>query len=225
MEFDLHIHSKFSIDCNMRPDKIVNVARAKGLDGIAITDHNEVQGALETLKFAKDNLMVIIGEEIMTRSGEIIGLFLKEKILPGDPIEVINEIHSQNGIAILAHPFVMQLSIDEKIARMLDGCEGFNSRHARTRLLNDTNGEKLIVDFAREYNLSLTAGSDAHFYNEIGRAHTVIPASNLDEVKDTILRGNTVLVGRRTSGLRLMLSAIIRESKRLFNPIPNRYDK
>jgi hypothetical protein len=208
----------------MKPDKIIRVAKSRGLDGIAITDHNTIEGAIETARYAQQkDFLVIIGEEILTKAGEIIGLFLKENISAEDPFEVVSRIHSQGGIAVLAHPFVSHLTIEKGLAELLDACEGFNARHARVKTLVEVGGERLIADFAKEHGLSLVAGSDAHFYREIGRARTIIPASNLSEVKEAILRGTTALTGKKTPPVYLVLTALIREFRRLLNPLPE-YD-
>jgi hypothetical protein len=81
-------------------------------------------------------------------------------------------------------------------------------------------GEEQIRAFAAEHGLSLVAGSDAHFYREIGRARTVIPASTLDEIKHAILSGNTLLVGRRTHPLLALGSVVLGKIKMLLSPPP-----
>lgn len=223
MELDLHIHTNYSFDCAMKPKKIVDIAKSRGLSGIAITDHNTIEGALETQKYASDGFFVIIGEEITTKAGDIVGLFLNEEIITDDPQEAISKIKSQGGIAVLSHPFVQHLSIEDNVAKKLDACEGFNARHSRTKVLNNSLGETHIVEFARQYDLSIIAGSDAHFYGEIGRARTIIPASNLEEVKDAILKGNTALVGKKSPPFSLLASGILKIIRYLLNPVPEAY--
>ena len=124
MILDLHNHTRWSFDCSMDPAKVVRVAKARGLDAIAITDHNEIGGAREAELAANGDILVIVGEEIDTTAGDLLGLFLKEKIEIDDPLEAVAAIHDQGGIAILPHPFSKSPMIDDRLARALDGCEG-----------------------------------------------------------------------------------------------------
>ena len=220
MILDLHNHTRWSFDCSMDPAKVVRVAKARGIDAIAITDHDEIEGAREARKAAGGDVLVIIGEEIDTRAGDVLGLFLKEKITTDDPLEAIRAIHDQGGLAILAHPFTKTKSVDEPVARALDGCEGFNARHSTVPSIDGTEPEPRIASFAREYDLALTAGSDAHFYRELARARTIVPASSLEEAKEQIRRGNTVLSGRRSSPFNLLASAALRSMRALIHPEP-----
>ncbi|OHB74862.1 MAG: hypothetical protein A2Z34_03370 [Planctomycetes bacterium RBG_16_59_8] len=220
MQLDLHVHTRYSFDCAMDPEKLIRIARKRGLDGIAITDHNAIEGARETARIAPDGFTVIIGEEVSTTSGDILGLFLREEIVTDDPIEAVDAIKAQGGVAILPHPFARSVAIDEKVARKLDACEGFNARYSRSRAIENNVGDELVVAFARQYDLTLVASSDAHFYREIGRARTIVPASNPDEIKDALLRGNTVLHGMRSSPLNRVASAVLKIARKMFNPVP-----
>jgi predicted metal-dependent phosphoesterase TrpH len=220
MILDLHNHTRWSFDCSMDPAKVVRLARARGIDAIAITDHDEIEGAREARKAAAGDLLVILGEEIDTAAGDLLGLFLQEKIVERDPLAAIRAIHDQGGLAVLAHPFTKTASVDEAVARALDGCEGFNARHAEARSYEGAEGEPRVASFARTYDLSLTAGSDAHFYRELARARTVVSASTLEEAKEQIRRGNTVLSGRRSSPFNVLASAALRSMKSLVHPEP-----
>jgi predicted metal-dependent phosphoesterase TrpH len=103
---DLHIHSKYSYDSLLDPKKIIKVAKRRGLDIIAITDHETIRGGIETQKLNQSrDFHVIIGCEINTEVGDIIGLYLNEEIKSRNSIEVIEEIYSQGGFVILPHPF------------------------------------------------------------------------------------------------------------------------
>jgi predicted metal-dependent phosphoesterase TrpH len=220
MILDLHNHTRWSFDSSMDPAKVVRVAKARGIDAIAITDHDEIDGAREALKAAGGDIMVILGEEIDTAAGDILGLFLKERIVEHDPLEAIRAIHAQGGLAVLAHPFTKTKSVDDSVARALDGCEGFNARHAELGSYEGSEGEPRVAKFAKDYDLSLTAGSDAHFYRELARARTIVAASTLDEAKEAIRRGNTVLSGRRSSPFNLLASTALRSLKALVHPEP-----
>jgi predicted metal-dependent phosphoesterase TrpH len=220
MILDLHNHTRWSFDCSMDPAKVVRVAKARGLDAIAITDHDEIEGAREAQRAAGGDLLVIVGEEIDTRAGDVLGLFLREKIATDDPLEAIRAIHDQGGLAILAHPFSKTKSVDDPVARALDGCEGFNARHSGLASIEGSEPEPRIAAFARDYDLALTAGSDAHFYRELARARTIVSASSLEEAKEQIRRGNTVLSGRRSSPFNLLASAALRSMRALIHPEP-----
>jgi predicted metal-dependent phosphoesterase TrpH len=220
MILDLHNHTRWSFDCSMDPAKVVRVAKARGVDAIAITDHDEIEGAREALKAAGGDVLVILGEEIDTAAGDVLGLFLRERIVERNPIEAIRAIHEQGGLAVLAHPFTKSGSVGEDVARALDGCEGFNARHSEPSSYEGADGEPRVAAFAKTYDLSLTAGSDAHFYRELARAKTIVSASSLDEAKEQIRRGNTVLSGRRSSPFNVLASAALRSMKSLIHPEP-----
>lgn len=220
MILDLHNHTRWSFDCSMDPAKVVRVAKARGLDAIAITDHDEIEGAREAERAGRGDILVIIGEEIDTAAGDVLGLFLSEKIVEHDPLEAIRAIHDQGGLAVLAHPFTKTTSVDDPVARALDGCEGYNARHSEPRTYEGSEGEPRVASFAKTYDLSLTAGSDAHFYRELARARTIVSASTLEEAKEQIRRGNTVLSGRRSSPFNLLASVALRSMRSLIHPEP-----
>jgi hypothetical protein len=174
MRYDLHIHTRNSRCSNLNPLDILKIAKEKGLDGIAVTDHNSIRGGMEAAELNKDrNFEVIVGSEIKTNKGEVLGYYLKEDIKSRDFFDVISEIHSQGGIAVVAHPFAFgiarkKLGFDLKeIKDMVDGIEGFNGRY----FLKRKNAMALAA--AQEHNIAVTAGSDAHFGFEVGSCFTV----------------------------------------------------
>ncbi len=220
MQLDLHCHSKYSMDCDMDPKKIVRLAKRRGLDGIAITDHNETQGALEAIKYANGEILIIVGEEIFTSSGDILGLFLKERVTAFDAKEAIAHVKSQGGVVVKPHPFADTMSLEEEVCEMLDGCEGFNARHATVKSCDNQVTEPKILELAKEYDLTLTASSDAHFYPEIGNGRTIVSASNLEEARQQLLNGNTVLWGKRSSRFLFFKSGLLKSLKSLVDPVP-----
>lgn len=221
MQLDLHCHTKYSFDCSMSPKKVVRLAKARGVDAIAITDHNEVAGAYEARDYGKQiGIEVVIGEEITTKAGDILGLFIKDRIKTYDPFEAIDEIKRQGGIAIMPHPFSGRVAIDERVVKRLHGCEGYNARHSKLKEIDNSIGEPDVVDFARQYKLVLTAGSDAHFYPDVARARTIVSASTLEEARQAILAGHTVLSGRRSISAGRFASAFLRTLRMLLDPVP-----
>lgn len=191
-KYDLHIHTIYSSCSRIKPAKLLEIAKKRGLNGIAITNHNTIKGGAEVKKLNKDkNFEVIIGAEIKTDKGEILGLYLKKEIKSRKAGEVIDEIHEQGGIAIAAHPFTWGLlrkpcKFDKKELKKIDGFETFNSRNT-FRWENE-----LAVQFAQKHKLAQTAGSDAHFGYEIGRAFTLFNGS----LRDAIKKRKTVIMGR-----------------------------
>jgi len=105
IKIDLHVHSKYSFDSRLEPKTIIEIAKKRNLDGIAITDHDSLKGSIEAKEIAKD-LLIIEGSEINTISGEILAYGIQEEIKPKLPIEeTIDQIHEQGGIAVTPHPY------------------------------------------------------------------------------------------------------------------------
>ncbi|MCM1567466.1 MAG: PHP domain-containing protein [Dehalobacter sp.] len=162
MKYDLHIHSMYSKDSFLRPEIILKVAKKKGLDGIAITDHNTIKGAVAARKINYDrNFTVITGAEIKTEFGDVVGIFLQEEVKSRLFAEVIEEIKGQGGYAVLAHPY-RQYPEPERLVNKVDLIEAFNARSKK--LHNDQS-----YDLALRNHKPFTAGSDAHLSFEIGR--------------------------------------------------------
>jgi len=158
---DFHIHSKYSHDSLMSPESIVKRAKKVGLTCIAITDHGTIAGGVEGKKVAgRYGVEVIVGAEIKTDCGDIIGLNLNEEIKVTDWHEVIRVVRSQGGIVVLPHPYHDHTCVKE-IAQCVDFIECWNSRctteeNSNAELLAISSGKKIIY------------GSDAHSLSEIG---------------------------------------------------------
>lgn len=174
MKIDLHTHTLCSKDCRSDYDRIIESVLTSGLDGIAVTDHNEFDGALELTKRAP--FIVVPGEEIKTSAGEVIGLFLQEKIPAKlDPLETVKRIREQGGLVYVPHPFdelrgsrIERWALD-LIRPHIDLLEVFNARNALGRY------NRRAIAYAREYDLRAGAGSDAHTYAEYGHAYVDLP--------------------------------------------------
>jgi predicted metal-dependent phosphoesterase TrpH len=165
---DLHMHTSWSHDCAIEVADLLAHAETEGLGAIAITDHNAFGGAREALA-ATTPLTVIAGEEIKTEAqGEVIGLFLAEEIPRGMPFaDTLAAIHEQDGVVYLPHPFDRMHSIPDAatLRRHLDEIDVFEVYNARL-LFEAYNDEALR--FARKYNLTMGAGSDAHVLQGVG---------------------------------------------------------
>jgi predicted metal-dependent phosphoesterase TrpH len=167
---DLHLHTSWSHDCQIPVEDLLDHAEAQGLGAIAVTDHNVFGGALEAAELARDrDLIVIPGEEVKTADqGEVIGLFLSEEIPRGQSFgETVAAIRSQGGVVYLPHPFDRLHAIPEPATlhrhlAEVDVLEVYNAR----LLFEAYNDEALR--FARKYDLTMGAGSDAHVLQGVG---------------------------------------------------------
>ena len=194
MKYDLHIHSKYSSDGILDPEEIVKIAVKRGLKGIAITDHNTIRGGLRAKKYENKDFTVIVGSEISTERGEIIGLFLEEEIESKDVSSVVSEIKEQNGIIILPHPFDelrhSAFHPTEGDVKFIDCIEGFNSRCVYQKY------NERSVEFAMKHNLTITAGSDAHFAREIGNAGII---TEPEDIRESLIKNDIKIFGKRSS--------------------------
>ena len=167
---DLHMHTTWSHDCSIEVDELLEHADLEGLGAIAITDHNVFGGALEAAEKARGRKLVVIpGEEVKTGDeGEVIGLFLKEEIPRGMTFaETVAAIRGQGGLVYIPHPFDRLHAIPDAatLQRHLGEIDIFEVYNARL-LFEGYNVEALR--FARKYNLTAAAGSDAHVLQGVG---------------------------------------------------------
>lgn len=178
---DLHSHTRFSTDSRMGFEQIADACELAGIDVLATTDHDTAEGALAFADWVDEHdrdLHVIVGQELSTPDGEIIGLYLDETIDSPCPLEeAIEAIRAQDGLVLLQHPFdPMRSGLEERADDVdPDIVEAFN---ARTRI-GDAN-EKARA-FAEERGLPMCACSDAHTLNEFGSAYTATPEFDPDE--------------------------------------------
>lgn len=194
MKIDMHIHTCNSSDSSLKPDEIVKIAKRQGLQGVAITDHGTIKGGVETKKANVDeDFLVIVGSEVRTERGEIIGYFLNEEVKSKTPGEVIDEIKAQDGIVCIPHPFdlfrLSRLKGIEDVLDRVDLIEVFNARC----LLNSAN--KKAERLAKAQKLAMSAGSDAHTRYEIGKAGIILDGGK--DVREAILK-NTRVFGSRS---------------------------
>lgn len=170
IEVDLHMHTDHSHDCATPVEVLLATARERGLGAIAVTDHNEISGALAAREQAERfGVKVIVGEEVKTDGeGEVIGLFIEELIPRGMSMrETIAAIHSQGGLAYVPHPFDRMHSVpdyEHLLANLaeIDAIEVFNPRVA----IGAFNDE--AVRFAAKYRIVAGAGSDSHVAQGLG---------------------------------------------------------
>lgn len=180
LRIDLQTHTNCSPECGwMTPETLVQRAERVGLDGVAVTDHNTVEAVERARRAASDDLLVIPAEEIDTPEGQIIGLFLSERVEPWQsPATILDEIHDQGGLALAPHPFDEMrdgLTTIETYTGELDAVETLNARCVRDQY------NRRAEAFAEEYELPATGGSDAHFAREIGTAYTNVQVLSGDD--------------------------------------------
>ncbi|NMC06370.1 MAG: PHP domain-containing protein [Candidatus Lokiarchaeota archaeon] len=187
MKVDLHFHTVLSKDGSIPPvPATARLIKRRGLDGVAITDHDATANVARLSRLlAAEGLVAIPGEEVRVDNGpEILCYFLNERIPPGSLGSVLDAIHDQDAVAVLSHPFDyirgnwMHLFTHERskeLAALLHhvhGLEGFNARNY------SPGGNGLALRYARGLHLVATGGSDAHWAGEIGLAWTGVDASS-----------------------------------------------
>jgi len=179
--FDLHIHSKYSYDSLISPQTILKRALSKGLDAIAITDHNTIRGSTIAQSIKQDAILIVTGAEISTNYGDLTGIFLNEELRSRIFEEVIEEIHDQDGIVVLPHPCRRKKFPPQDLLNKIDIFEGLNSRSSDS---NNINSQKL----SHRLQKPMIAGSDAHTFIEIGNAWSSI--QNEKKMDEEMLRRN-----------------------------------
>lgn len=198
MKYDLHNHTWYSPCSLLNPQALLAIVKKKGFDGIAVTDHDTLKGGLATKKLNKDrDFEVIVGEELHTDRGHVLGLYLQKPIRSRAYEEAAEEIHRQGGIVILAHPrrpmpgawFRMD-GLGKRL--MPDGLEVFNGR---TGMWSNIHADSL----ANKLHIGKTGGSDTHFGYEAGSCYTHFEgdlARALNKKKtDAHGRGKGMLIG------------------------------
>jgi predicted metal-dependent phosphoesterase TrpH len=195
MMMDLHVHSAYSVDTDVEIKDILKTAKARNLDGLAISDHNEIAGSLEAFELAKemDDFMVIRAIEVSSSEGHIIAYGVDKKI-PRDmtPRDTVDAIRRAGGTPVVAHPYRFWSGVGEKVVlnTKFSAIEGLNARSPK-----NTN-EKAIA-LAEKLDLGVTGGSDSHKVEEIGTGVTIfeLDVETEEEALEEILRGRTKVDG------------------------------
>jgi predicted metal-dependent phosphoesterase TrpH len=201
LSVELHAHSSLSYDGRDPVERLVDRAVAVGLDGLAVTDHDEIDGSLEAAELSEEyGLVGIPGMEVTSEAGHVLALGVTELVPRGLPFEeTLDRIRAQGGIAVIPHPFqesrsgVMANITREQLA-VADAIEVYNSRLLTGR------ANRQADRFARRNGLATTAGSDAHISEMVGQAVTHIDADEwtVEAVLEAIRAGRTSVEGKRT---------------------------
>ena len=201
---DLHVHTLASDGVSSVEDVLDFAEHTAHLDLIAIADHERIDAAVAAQRMALARglrVQVIVGEEITTRGGHLVGLFLHERIRPwGSMRDSIARVHDQGGIAIVAHPLVpYPLCASERTIRRLfaepdliyhpDAIEAFNPTTAGMRW------SRRVPEFVKEMGVAAVASSDAHRAEAIGLALTLFPGGQVDDLRAAISARETLWQG------------------------------
>ncbi len=197
---DLHTHTYYSgfskvgfipyPESVTPPETMVDAAVNKGLNVLCITDHNEIEGAMRAERYVRENgleIEVVVGEEVSTADGEILGLFLQERISQGlSAAETIDFIHNQGGLAVAPHPFSYRCpGLGKRIEKLcLDGVEVLNAAH-RDAYVNR------LAQMVAGSSFAHTGGSDAHSAKMLGDGYTEFRGKSADELYQAIKRKET----------------------------------
>lgn len=199
LKLDLHVHTTHSGDSLTSVVEAIEWGKKRGLDGIAITDHNSIEASKDLPQVIHD-FIIIVGEEIDTQEGHLVVLGIDKKIPSNLPFsETLQLARELSGLAIVPHPFdYLRGGVGPEIVRAFvpDAIEVANSH---SLLFGLTKG--LGTRLARELNISSVGGSDAHLPETIGDSYTVVSCRNRsqDSILESIKEGRTEVFGRPTS--------------------------
>lgn len=203
---DLHVHSSASFDCSVDPYLIVRRSSALGLGPLCLTDHNTISAASAVQRSSPPGT-VIVGEEILTSEGEIIGLFLEQAIAAGLTVQkTVREIKSQGGIVYLPHPLdpsrpSLSASAIDDVVGDIDVIEVFNCR-------SSADANRVANELCRNLGALPAAGSDAHSIREIGGAF--LEMGRFTGARDFLAKLQDAAVVTRPHRLRLRIGASVR---------------
>lgn len=198
LKIDLHVHSNYSQDGVDSPEKILEAATRRGLDGVALTDHDTLDG-YRSIEGGGWGICVICGLELTTRGGHVIALNIDREIARGLEVqEALKRIRDLGGLAIFPHPYdFLRYGVGGRVARRFkpDALEVLNSQSfiPLARFLSER--------LADELNLPKVAGSDAHIAEAVGGAYTLIDSSSrrISDIMEAIRIGRTKVYGGGTS--------------------------
>ena len=213
LRIDMHVHSSFSRDSVIPPKVIFESWRTTGIIPL-VCDHDTLEGSNRVMRaiHAEDpGLPLLLAEEITTRDGEVIGLFLTEEIQPGlTAAETLDLIHGQGGVTLVPHPFcthrgkVLQPGARNRLADRIDLIEGHNARNI------SEDEDRLAVVFACDLGIPFTVGSDAHTGMELGRVWMEVPPFDSPKALLKGLAGAPFTFRRMSRGVHLITGVVKR---------------
>ena len=192
---DLHVHTTYSSDSVITPKELVFYAKKRGLNAVAVTDHDKVVGALKIAE--ETDFLIIPGTEVSSRDGHILGLNVHELIPRGlSAEETVDQIHEAGGVVIACHPFaLLKGSIGKHVSGKFDAVETINaSAFPFNRATSKAN------QLAERLKLPKVAGTDAHYGPVIGQAYTLIDSeANVEAIVKAIANGQCKPAGTSIS--------------------------
>ncbi len=183
---DLHVHTTYSKDSLITPRDLVYYSKKRGLNAVAITDHNQLEGAWKIAK--ETDFLIIPGMEISSSDGHIVALNIHEPIPRGFcAAETVERIHNAGGVAIACHPFVLfKGCLREKVCGTFDAVEVINARAFPFKY-----SVKKAEESAKRFGLPRVAGPDAHYGPQIGYSYTAIQSEkpDIEAITEAIVQG------------------------------------
>jgi hypothetical protein len=190
---DLHVHTTYSKDSLITPKDLVYYAKKRGLNAVAVTDHNQLEGAYKIAK--ETDFLIIPGMEVSSSDGHIVALNVHQLIPRGfSAIETVEQIHKAGGVAIACHPYVyFKGCLRENVCATFDAIEVINARAFPFK-----NSVKKAEEAAERLKLSRVAGTDAHYGPQIGCSYTVIEAEQptVEAIAKAIVDGHCQAFGQ-----------------------------
>jgi predicted metal-dependent phosphoesterase TrpH len=220
---DIHVHTTHSDGHAGVEEVLEHAVRRTDLRVIAITDHNTVEGALEARSLAEAyGMEVVVGEEVSTADGELLALFIEQRLPPGLPAaETIDAVHEQGGLAVAAHPYhwlapsVGRRDLLRRVSGSdpewpLDAIEVFNAGLLLSR------GNRRAVATAVALGLPAVGGSDSHHPKTLGYGHSLFPGRGARDLRAAIESGQTYAAGHRWGPIRIaeIMGLIVRRELR-----------
>lgn len=185
---DLHVHTTYSSDSLITPKDLIYYAKKNGLNAVAVTDHNSLDGAVKIAKETKD-FLVIPGMEVSSSEGHIVALNVNKLIPKGlTAVETVQRIHDAGGVAVACHPYVfLKGCLNNAVCAEFDAIEVVNAR-----AFPFGRSVKKAAAAAEKFNLSRVAGTDAHYGPQIGFGYTTIEAeeATVEAVAKAIVEGH-----------------------------------
>jgi len=212
---DLHVHTTYSSDSLITPKDLIYYAKKRGLNAIAVTDHNYLEGAYKIAK--ETDFLIVPGMEVSSADGHIVALNVRELIPRGfSAPETVARIHKAGGIAIACHPYVFfKGCLKENVGNTFDAVEVINSR-----AFPFNRSVRKAEETAKRLGLSRVAGTDSHYGPQIGCAYTVVDASEptVEAITKAIVEGKCQPFGKAvpvTLNVQLEFHRIMRTIKKL----------
>jgi predicted metal-dependent phosphoesterase TrpH len=219
LKIDMHVHSSYSPDSLITPEELIFYAKKRGLDGVAVTDHDRLDGALKIA--AETDFLIIPGIEVRSSEGHIVGLNIA-KAVPSkmDATETVNRIHDAGGIAVACHPTgLFKGGLGKRANTSFDAVEVINSSAIPFNYAVKQNAK-----IASRLGKPRLAGSDAHYAPEIGCAYTLVNAEHdVNEVVKAIRRGLCQPFGNPIP-FKVRLKRIVEVNRRRLHSQPIRHE-